>query len=508
MKALPLLAISALFIMSCSKKGIPLKNSSAIDTTANTVSYVAGTADIVNPERGFYKQVDISASNYVPLDEGTLAAYKNIQSVPGATYSVASSLVFVEYVLDSFTSSPISASFLSNFDKDCATARVAGVKLILRFNYTNNIHTGSCPGQSICPPYGDAPKTVVLNHISQLQPYLQKNADIISCMQMGFIGIWGEGYYSDYFGDVSTQGKLFDANWTDRIDVLKALLAALPADRMIQVRIPQLKERYVYGVSANVISPALVDAEAFTGTDKARIGFHNDCFLSGTNDEGTYTDYGNSATPSKDATTALSNFEIADSKYTVVGGETCDNSYFPQNNCSPAGIAQQSFANFHYSFLNALYNVTVDNNWVAGGCMDDIKQKLGYRLVLHTASIPGAASKSGKISVALNIENVGYASPYNARPLQLILRNKATNIVTAINFSADIRKWYTGVYNVQESLSLPAGMEAGSYDVLLNMPDNYASLSTRPEYSVQLANNNLWEATTGYNKLNATIQLK
>jgi len=88
------------------------------------------------------------------------------------------------------------------------------------------------------------------------------------------------------------------------------------------------------------------------------------------------------------------------------------------------------------------------------------------------------------------------------------LRNKATNIVTAINFSADIRKWYTGVYNVRESLSLPAGMEAGSYDVLLNMPDNYASLSTRPEYSVQLANNNLWEATTGYNKLNATIQLK
>ena len=226
MKALTLLVIPALFLLSCSKKEAPLKNSNGIDTTAGTVTYVASTADIVNPERGFYKQVDIVASNYVPLDEGTLAAYKNVQSIPGATYSVASSLVFVEYVLDSFTNSPISASFLSNFDQDCATARAAGVKVIIRFNYTNDTHTGTCPGQSICPPYGDASKAVVLNHISQLQPYLKKNADIIACMQMGFIGIWGEGYFSDYFGDASTQGKLLDAKTAELIVQLLGNLAA------------------------------------------------------------------------------------------------------------------------------------------------------------------------------------------------------------------------------------------------------------------------------------------
>ncbi len=102
-------------------------------------------------------------------------------------------------------------------------------------------------------------------------------------MQLGFIGIYGENYYTDYFGDASAsgQGKLLDQNWTDRTDVLRALLKALPADRMVQVRTPQLKEKYVYGTSANVNSPALTSAEAFSGTDKARIGFHNDCFLSG-----------------------------------------------------------------------------------------------------------------------------------------------------------------------------------------------------------------------------------
>jgi hypothetical protein len=416
----------------------------------------------------------------------------------------------VEYVLDSFLNSPISPSFLTNLNHDFAAARAAGVKLIPRFIYTNTTHSGTCPEQSVCPPYGDATKAVILGHIAQLKPALQQNADVIACMQLGFIGIYGENYYTDHFGDASGngQGKLLDENWNDRIAVLKALLAALPNSRIVQVRIPQLKERYVYGVSANVLSNALTEGEAFTGTDKARIGFHNDCFLSGTNDYGTYTDYGNSSTPAKDATTALRNFEMADSKFTAVGGETCDDSYSPQNDCGPAGMAQQEFANFHYSFLNSQYNLAVNNDWVTGGCMDEIKQKMGYRLVLHNATIPATAAKNGSISITLNIDNVGYASPFNQRPVQLILKNKASGKITAINFNTDIRKWYTGSISLKDKLSLPAGLTTGAYEVMLNMPDNYPSLAKRPEYSIRLANNDLWDAATGYNKLNASIELQ
>ena len=222
MKTLILLAISALFLMSCSKKEIPIKN--AADTTT-TATYTESTQDIVNPERGFFQYAEIHSGNYIPLDQSVLAGYRSAQSIPGATYSVSCSLVYVEYVLDSFLNSPISADFLSKFDHDCATARAAGVKLIPRFIYTNTTHTGTCPDQTTCPPYGDAPKSIVLNHISQLAPHLKSNEDVIAVMQLGFIGIWGENYYSDYFGDASDngQGKLLDQNWQDRIDVLKAL---------------------------------------------------------------------------------------------------------------------------------------------------------------------------------------------------------------------------------------------------------------------------------------------
>ena len=45
------------------------------------------------------------------------------------------------------------------------------------------------------------------------------------------------------------------------------------------------------------------------------------------------------------------------------------------------------------------------------------------------------------------------------------------------------------------------------YNLFLNLPDASATLSTRPEYSVRFANTDVWEATTGYNKLNATLNV-
>lgn len=494
-------------LTACSKKEIPMKSTS---TGPVNVTYTESTEDIVNPERGFYQYAEIHAANYYPLDQATLAAYRTVHSIPDAKYAVSSSLVFLEYVLDSFKNAPLSADFLTRLNNDCATARAAGVKLIPRFVYVNTTQTGSCPAGSICPPYGDASKAIVLGHIAQLKPYFQLNEDVIACVQLGLIGIYGEGYYTDYFGDASenAQRKLLDGNWNDRNEVIKAMLGVIPADRMLQVRYPQIKERYVYGISANVISPATSEDEAFTGTDKARIGLHNDCFLSSPNDVGTYVDYGNSATPLQDATSALRNFESYDSKYTVVGGETCDNSYSPQNDCGPTGTAQTEFAMFHYSFLNAQYNLSVNNDWVTGGCMEDIKSKLGYRLVLKNGSFPAQAAAGSQLEVTINLQNQGYASPFNPRPVQLLLRNQSGGKVTVIPFNTDIRKWYTGDVVLTGKLSLPGDLAAGTYDLLLNLPDKFASLSSRPEYSIRMANGDTWEPTTGYNKLNASLIIK
>jgi len=48
----------------------------------------------------------------------------------------------------------------------------------------------------------------------------------------------------------------------------------------------------------------------------------------------------------------------------------------------------------------------------------------------------------------------------------------------------------------------------GNYSVLLNLSDPMPSLSSRPEYSIRLANNNAWQASTGFNKLNHVAQVQ
>lgn len=476
------------------------------------VTYTESNEDFPNPERGFYRYSETTSSSFIPLDSNELKGYRQLQSIENANYKVYSTLLFRYYILDNAGNSPISVAVLDGIKSDMKAVRAAGIKMIPRFTYTTATHAGDCPEGGICPPYGDAPKATVLGHIAQLKPIFQENADVIACIQLGFIGIWGENYYSDYFGDPSPNGNqgnvLTDHNWQDRVEVLKALLDAVPSDRMVQVRYPQFKQRFVYGVNSLLGSASLSESEAFTGSDKARIGYHNDCFLSGTNDVGTYEDYGNSSSErNSDASVVntLRDYMKNDSKFVPVGGETCSDAFSPQNDCEPAGKAQEEFATMHYSFINAHYNNEVNNDWQDGGCMDNIKRNLGYRLVLESAVLPDNAVHNATMNMTLNLNNKGYASPYNARPVQLILRDKESRKVVVLPLDTDIRRWYSGQFSLQLAVKIPADVSPGKYELLLNLPDAYASLSARPEYSIRLANNDVWEENTGYNKLGREV---
>ena len=477
-----------------------------------TVTYQESAEDFPNPERGFYHPTDTHVSAFEPLDEAGLKAYRSPSRVSNATYDVVSTLIYRDFVLDNYKNSPISDATLSSISADFNTVRNAGVKMIVRFTYTLKTNEGTCPDKAICPPYGDAPKNIVLGHISQLKPLFQQHADVIAFVQMGFIGIWGENYYTDYFGDASANskdGKLLDQNWQDRTDVLKALLDAIPKEIMVQVRTPQTKQRQVYGVNAAVTSAPLTEAEAFTGSDKSRIGFHNDCFISSPDDYGTYDDYGNSSTPHRSETTALKAYFSADSKYVVVGGETCSDDYSPQNDCAPAGIAEQEMKDMHYTYLNTSYNNNVNNDWVDGGCMDNIKKNLGYRFVLRSAVLPPSINKADPLKIKITLENVGYTSPVNARPVHMVLRNTSDKKTYALTIETDVRKWYSGETVLDTSLS-PAtvSIPPGTYELLLSLPDAHPSIARRPEYAIRLANTDIWEEETGYNKLNHSIEIQ
>lgn len=382
--------------------------------------------------------------------------------------------------------------------------------MVLRFAYINKSHSGSCGDQyDICPPYGDAPVHIVLQHVKQLKPVLHKNADVIAVLQQGFVGIWGENYFTDYFGCPSDSAvkRITDSSWQHRNELLKTLLDAMPKDRMVQVRTPQIKQRYVYGIRSSVKDAALDVNEAFTGSDKARIGLHNDCFLASEDDYGTFVDYGNSVSKRDTANTTLRQYFEADSRYVVAGGETCDDAFSPQNDCEPLGHAETEMRNMHYSYLNTSYNNRVNNDWDSLGCMRSIKQHLGYRFVLKSAAISKKLKRGKVFSIQLDIVNKGYASPYNPRPVQVLLRNKVTKKITTLHLKTNIQKWFSGDITVQQNFVVK-NIAKGEYEVLLNLPDGYRRLQNDPAYSIRLANSNTWEASTGYNDLKHIVHIE
>ncbi len=164
--------------------------------------YADNVTEFVNPARGWYYHESTAASSYSPLDYEDLLRLRNNDGY---------SILFRLFILDSFRSQAIDNSTLMKIADDFDVARRAYFKLVIRFAYTEMFNDP--------PPRGDAPKDIILLHISQLSHILRNNSDVILAMQHGFIGTWGEGYYTDFFGD----GGIVNASQQrDRQDVYDA----------------------------------------------------------------------------------------------------------------------------------------------------------------------------------------------------------------------------------------------------------------------------------------------
>ena len=58
------------------------------------------------------------------------------------------------------------------------------------------------------------------------------------------------------------------------------------------------------------------------------------------------------------------------------------------------------------------------------------------------------------------------------------------------------------------SVVLPEDLPADTYDLLLHLPDAAASIASQPAYAIRLANRDVWETSTGFNALGATLRVE
>lgn len=466
-----------------------------------TITYQETLQDFSNPERGFYYYsiswipnspdwVPGSPFHYIPIQQ------YEIDDCHTGNFSLIQRIIRLD---DYRSGAAIPQGFLDLIEDDFQLLQANGIKCILRFSYSE---PNSVPQTPFEPT-----EAGIIGHINQLDNLTQQYEEVISSVEAGFIGRWGEWFTTTNFG---TPPSLSPAHITARTNVATAIMG-LTVNRATAFRTPQFQRLLAPNLNGGKTAPY------HNGTIYSRIACHDDAFTNGITDQGTFT------------FTNDRSYLHTKSKYTFTGGESNNNDP-AYNSCTstanPLGMdALDQLREYHYNYLNSSwFDQVVDpvtGVWAStpmgvGNCLDEVKRRLGYRFVLVNSSVNTTSNK-----LVINLRNDGYANVFNRRTVYLVLQNTTngntykvnimgpTDGILAPTVPTDVRMWQANDYSViptpaftvlSKSLAnmtlavaapgLPVGsfVPSGFYNLYLELPDEDALLDNDPRNSIRFAN--------------------
>lgn len=363
-------------------------------------------------------------------------------------WNEASALVLVEYSLaDQCDVSTLPTTLLDDLRARLAGHRAGGRRAIVRFVYANDGVLNRCG-------LADADGLDrVLGHVAQLAPVLDEYEDVIAFFQAGLFGMWGE--WNQEYAPAGTSLSLSQPN---RDALIHALLDAVPARRSVELRRPRFR-----------------DELAGTPAELARIGFHDDCFLASDDDFGTY----DGARTIDEWKTYLETVTLT----SPAGGETCLDA--PAYTSCTNALAEM--ARLRFSYVHEGYHPDVIARWTSEGCLEEIRQRLGYRLVVRAVEAPSSIAPGELLRVRVELENVGFAPPYDERRVQIVLRDASgTAVMVGAPIDVSATSWAAGaVSSFTVAATLPTTASAGSWEVRLALLEDASDL---PAYAMLFAN--------------------
>jgi hypothetical protein len=443
-----IMCILVCFALSCSKQ-----KKDNQDAAYNKIAYNQSLDIFPNPERGFIH-------NAIVMSEGDNLNPSWLDALSAENVT----MIMRFYYLEKFKDQPVSEKELQLIQTDMQYLRDAGLKCVLRFAYTDDM-SGT-----------DAPLSIIEQHLDQLKPVFEANKDVIAFVQAGFIGAWGE-WHSSSNGLATTDNER---------NMLYKLLSVLPAEIMVQVRTPGAKQQ-IFGTTLTIGSDI-----AYTDEKRSRVGHHNDCFLAGGTDYGTYTNI-----------LADKEYISKEALYVPTGGETCP----PEGTFPACATSQSEMKQLKWTYLNLDWYQPVINAWKNAGCFNEFQRSLGYRLALVSARLLKEVVAEQDFNMEIILTNRGYAPLYNYKTTSLIFKNKTSGNIYPIELPVDLRDCKpNGLLTINNSVKL-AGIPQGDYDLYLKISDRSENLKNRIEYSVRLANTDIWDQVSGMNNLKHQVKI-
>ena len=420
-------------------------------------------AELQNPERGFYEPVGyelkVSGNEILDLHDNLIHLRVGISAFSKAANGSGDL--------------PFSQDMLDALDETLKNVKKNGGSVILRFAYDD------FDGIADLEPSMD----MMLVHIGQLKAVFEENADVISYVELGLFGPWGEMHTS----------KMCT---TENVSIaLDGMLQAVPKEITVGVRTP-----YYYATWAKVERSLLHLDMPQEGSDAYRVGLYNDGYLGSESDLGTFDNR-------EIETTWLSN----QARHTFYGGEVVANRAEGEPLNTVAYLSKEAFKT-HTTYLNLYWNDAVIDSWkeeVYQG--EDLRYQgqsgftyvtnhLGYRYVLRQCKLDDQIHKGQNFPLNLKIENVGFANLINRKVVSIIFEGQ--NSTYEVRTDLDARTWESAqVTSIQKEIVLPENMEAGEYKVYLRV-SKYGEYLTDQNYQcIQFANEGIWNEEIGANEI-------
>ncbi len=496
---------------------------------------------IINPEKGYYLHQDIFFSLAAARNSDTNWAVEEIngygfpkpECFKFKTFNTEQKekyfdkdgyelgrLVLLQFYLTDYRTCWISSEALRRISAILDNVRKANKKAIVRFSYVNEKYVGD-KNISTSVFRREPANDMILKHIDQLKDVLKSHNDIIYVFQAGFIGTWGEWYYTSHW-DLASDNKDFTA----RREIINAMLDAVP-NRAVALRTPRFKQMYFNqdGSYTKLYSPEIAGTNHSNAN--GRLGLYNDVFMvDGREEQGTFR----SGTKDKEMWEKQSAFVPA-------GGEPANddatkksilNSIADGKKGVLARIGKDHMSYLHYRPGTSNYKKTWNNTFFKAlkdnGLLNKVGNALGYHLWLNNFTMSGNFSlgkgSTQDATIVFSLCNEGSAPVMYKRPMKLVLMRKNTVIqelasttgscMIGSNYNyiwfttnnanttqhgtnidndlADLRKIPSATTKFMTcKVRFPKNLQSGDC-IALWMPDQNSDLRSVSDYSIRLCN--------------------
>lgn len=447
------------------------------------LNYTDALESIENPHIGFYRPV---SKHFTAEGNAPSNTWGNITHLRMDISEFSSNAVIS---IDKETgdtlygvSKPLTQDMLDAFEGMLDDVRKRGHSAIVRFAYDPWYN-----GTKNCDP----DQSVILTHLKQLAEVYSRNTDVITYVELGMYGSWGEMHSS--------------ANGTNAniAEALQTLLEATPPEIKIGVRRPDIVAYWLKITDGNDYSGFDIDSEKFQQAlaEKKdtiyRVGMYNDGYLGSDSDLGTI---GMGASGHKLTREMMVKWLEKYSQHTPYGGELVANNNGENSINTPEYLSVEGFRT-HTSYLNYEWHQPTILGWKDmifngndaeySGCdgYTYVANHLGYRFILRKSVLPDSVAQNEKFPITLRIVNMGFANLTKKKKVSFILSGENHKYEIFPNDEIDPRNWLSRISDeTTTSITLPNDVEIGKYQLYMRISELGDFTKDNNLYCIQFGN--------------------